>query len=67
MIVEIWFELSNQPVRFGNVYATYQKGDLFCVGYNDKSGQHVKKYPILHLWCVDETEFASSQPKGVKK
>jgi len=66
MEVSIWFQRSSQPIRFDNVYATYQKGDLFCVGHKDKLGQRVKKYPIATLYCVEETEFTSSQPKEAK-
>jgi len=63
MRVDVWFQRSSQPVRFDNVYATYQKGDLFCVGYEDELGTHIKKYPVTHLFCVHEEEFPSSQPK----
>ena len=62
MKVEVWFQRSSQPVRFPDACATYQKGDMFCVGYNGEFGQHVKKYPMTSLFCVDESEFFSSQP-----
>ena len=65
MKVELWFQRSSQPVRFDNAQATYQKGDLFCVGYEDDFGKHVKKYPVTSLFCVHEEEFPSSQPKHV--
>jgi hypothetical protein len=62
MKVDVWFQQSSQPVKFENAYATYQKGDMFCVGYSDEFGQHVKKYPVVNLFCVYEREFPSSQP-----
>ncbi|KKK67720.1 hypothetical protein LCGC14_2951260 [marine sediment metagenome] len=62
MKVEVWFQQSNQPVKFPNAKATYQKGDLLCVGYEDEFGPHVKKYPLQHIFCVHEEEFSSSQP-----
>jgi len=64
MIVKIWFQKSNQPVTFKDADATYQKGDLFCVGYWDEADgkQHAKKYPIVSLFMVDESDFPSSQP-----
>jgi len=62
MKIELWFQNSSQPVKFKDAYATYQKGDLLCVGYVDEFGQHVKKYPVQHLFCVHEEEFPSSQP-----
>jgi len=63
MKVKIWFQLSSQPINFENVYATYQKGDLICIGYKDKDGkQAVNKYPIAHLFAIKEYDFESSQP-----
>jgi len=63
MRVEVWFDRSSQPIRFDNVYATYQKGDLFCVGYKDADGRGtVAKYPLDHIFTIAEYDFESSQP-----
>ena len=63
MKVEVWFQRSNQPIKFDNVYATYQKGDLFCIGYRDGAGkERVSKYPVANLFTVSEYDFESSQP-----
>lgn len=63
MYVEVWFERSNQPVCSENVTATYQKGDMFCIGYETKEGKpRVVKYPIDHIFCVHEFDYPSSQP-----
>ena len=68
MKVEIWFQLSNQPIKFDNAQATYQKGDLLCVGYKNAEGEaHVSKYPINNLFKVEEYDFVSSQPKVTKR
>lgn len=65
MKVEVWFQRSNQPIKFDNVQATYQKGDMFCVGHKDSEGNaHVSKYPIGSLFKVEEYDFKSSQPKN---
>lgn len=41
----------SSPVRCANVVNTYQKGDLFCVMYEDTT---VDKFPIVHIFRVRE-------------
>ena len=63
MKIKIWFDKSSVPIIYENVEATYQKGDLFCIGYSSE----VDKYPISHIFKVNESQFASSQPnKGAE-
>ena len=57
MKVEVWFQRSSQPVKFDKAYATYQKGDLFCVAFGDTRD----KFPLAHIWKIRESEFYSSQ------
>ena len=62
MIVKIWFDRSNVPISY-NAQSTYQKGDMFCVGYDSPEGKQVDKYPIVNIFKVNESQFASSQPR----
>jgi len=57
MIVKIWFDRSSVPITY-IADSTYQKGDMFCIGYNEQ----VDKYPIAHIFKVNEDNFTSSQP-----
>lgn len=64
MKVEIWFDRSSVPVVYENVTATYQKGDMLCIGYDDDDlGRTVDKYPVDHIFKIRETQFRSSQPR----
>ena len=69
MIVKIWFERSNVPIVYENAQSTYQKGDMFCVGYgrSEKTVGQADKYPIGHIFKVNESEFITSQPYKEKK
>ncbi len=58
MKVKIWFDRSSVPITYGNAESTYQKGDMFCIGYTHQ----VDKYPVSHIFKVNESEFATSQP-----
>jgi len=49
--VKVWLDLSGEPI-IHEKSQTYQKGDLFCVFEVDK--MRVFKYPIAHLWRVEE-------------
>lgn len=59
MVVKIWFDRSSVPIVYKDAESTYQKGDMFCVGYK---GQ-VDKYPISHIFKVNESNFTTSQPR----
>jgi hypothetical protein len=62
MIVKIWFDKSNVPIIYDDAESVYQKGDLLCIGYN----KQVDKYPIDHIFKINESNFKTSQPtKGV--
>jgi hypothetical protein len=64
MKVEIWFDRSSVPIVYEEAYATYQKGDMLCVRYEDENlGQAVDKYPVVSIFKVRETGFKSSQPQ----
>lgn len=58
MEVKIWFDRSSVPIVYKEADSTYQKGDMFCIGYN---GQ-VDKYPIRNIFKVNESNFITSQP-----
>ena len=62
MLVRIWFERSSVPILY-NAKSTYQKGDLFCIGYDSPEGRQVDKYPIDHIFKVNESLFESSKPR----
>ena len=62
MKVKIWFDRSNVPITYEGAISTYQKGDLFCVGYNGYCYGKVDKYPLAHIFKISESEFFSSQP-----
>ena len=57
MRVQIWLDKLNQSILI-EAESTYQKGDMFCVKY--KGRDKVKKYPINHIFCVDEENFVHS-------
>ena len=65
MIVKIYFDRSSMPIGI-NAQSTYQKGDMFCVGYETSEGKEVDKYPIRNIFKVNESHFESSQPKQAK-
>ena len=62
MKIEIWFQQSNVPITY-EARATYQKGDMFCIGYEDGEEKRVDKYPVWNIFRVRESGFASSLPR----
>ncbi len=54
MRVRIWLKESSQTLDYLDAKNTYQKGDLFCVYYNEV----VHKYPIANIWRIEESYFA---------
>ena len=63
MKVEVWLEKNNTNLVYEDAQAVYQKGDLVCIGYTDKVlGKTVDKYPVVNIFKIRETAYASSQP-----
>ena len=52
MKVKIRLVETSQPLEFDDVKTTYTKGLLYCVLMNDNI---VKKYPIDHIFDIEET------------
>ena len=63
MKVEIWFDRSNVSVVYEHAESTYQKGDMFCIGYKNQ----VDKYPVSHIFKVNESNFVTSKPGGLSE
>lgn len=59
MRVKIWFDRSNVSIMYEAAESTYQKGDMFCVGYSNQ----IDKYPLDHIFKVNESNFVGSQPE----
>lgn len=51
MTVEIRMQLASQPIVLNEVHSTYQKGDLFCVRFENGT---VFKYPIANIFDIKE-------------
>ena len=60
MRVKIWFDRSSVPIIYEEADSTYQKGDMFCIGYKAQ----VDKYPMTKIFKVNESHFITSQPKS---
>ena len=64
MKVEVWLEKNNVALVYETATAVYQKGDLICIGYQDKElGKAVDKYPIQNVLKVRESNYTTSQPR----
>ena len=63
-IVKVWLDLSGEPI-IHNGAISYQKGDFFCVYEEDK--ERVFKYPIAHIWRIEESYLPEQRAHLVKK
>jgi hypothetical protein len=52
IVVKVWLDLSGEPIVHQDAIS-YQKGDLFCV--YEESRALVFKYPIAHIWRIEES------------
>ena len=52
MDIEIYLGVTSQKIKHRGVANTYQKGSLFCVYVPNLN--KVYKYPIDHIWRVEE-------------
>ncbi len=55
MRVEIHLKLQSQPMVCENVRNAYQKGNLYCVMYEDKT---VDKFPIEDIFRIREVQIS---------
>ena len=63
-IVKVWLDLSGEPIVHDKAIS-YQKGDFLCVYEEEK--ERVFKYPITHIWRIEESYLAEQRAHLIKK
>ena len=51
MKVKLYLNETSQPIEYEDVNNTYQKGEMFCIYFDNL----VHKYPVKKIWRVEET------------
>ena len=59
MRVTIHLHTQSQPMVYVGVHNCYQKGDLYCIMFNDQ--RVIIKFPIQHIFRITEEEVATKQ------
>ena len=50
--VHLWRQ--SDPIEYTNVFNTYQKGLLFCVGFEEDGRRKVDKFFLPHIFRISE-------------